>query len=251
MFDTSSLTPVITGSSHSAGPGNGIGNINGDVDINAKINEPRAAESPLTLSRLALEVMVRASTASLLAVFGYSAWLHWRADPSRITLLLIVVAECLTVGLSLVARVPRKRDWHALAMVLSVGGTYYFLAVQLAPGVRLIPEFVGATLQIAGIAWQMFAKLSLRRSFGILPANRGVVSRGAYRFIRHPMYLGYLLSDLGFLLSNFGVQNLLVYGIQFSLQAGRIVKEEGLLSEDPQYVRYKASVRYRVIPGVF
>ncbi|MGF6778572.1 protein-S-isoprenylcysteine O-methyltransferase Ste14 [Paraburkholderia sp. GAS334] len=164
---------------------------------------------------------------------------------------MIVIAECLTVGLSLFSRVPRQRDWNPLAFLCSMGATYYFLAIRLAPGVQLVPETVGVILQLAGIFWQLFAKTSLRRSFGILPANRGVVSRGAYRFVRHPMYLGYLVMDVGFLLVNFGVQNLIVYAVQFALQAGRIFREERLLSTDDDYVAYKDKVRFRVIPGLF
>lgn len=69
--------------------------------------------------------------------------------------------------------------------------------------------------------------------------------------MRHPMYLGYFVTDIGFLLVNFGLQNLLVYGCQFALQVGRIVSEEQILSADEGYRTYKDRVRYRVIPGVF
>ncbi|ASW01321.1 methyltransferase family protein [Paraburkholderia aromaticivorans] len=198
-----------------------------------------------------IEVAARVGAALMLSVFAYAAIMQWLAAPSRITLLLLVVAACFTVGLSLFTRVPMKRDWRPFAFMCSMGGTYYFLAVRLAPGAQLVPETVGAALQLLGIFWQLFAKASLRRSFGILPANRGVVSRGAYRFVRHPMYLGYFLTDIGFLLVNFGLQNLLVYGCQFALQVGRIVREEQLLSADEGYRTYKGRVRYRVIPGVF
>ncbi|PRX36800.1 protein-S-isoprenylcysteine O-methyltransferase Ste14 [Paraburkholderia sp. BL18I3N2] len=198
-----------------------------------------------------VEVAARAGAATMLSLFAYAAITQWRAAPSRITLLFLVVSACFTVGLSLVSRVPMKRDWRPFAFLCAMGGTYYFLAVRLAPGVQLVPEAVGAALQLLGICWQLFAKASLRRSFGILPANRGVVSRGAYRFIRHPMYLGYFITDIGFLLVNFGLQNLLVYGCQFALQVGRIVREERLLSADEGYRTYKGRVRYRVIPGIF
>lgn len=198
-----------------------------------------------------IEILARAGAAAMLGIFAYAAVAQWRAEPTRITLLLLVVGLFMSVGLALFARVPFKRDWTPLALIFSLGGTFYFLGVRLSPGTQLIPEAAGAALQLFGIFWELFAKVSLRRSFGILPANRGVVSRGAYRFIRHPMYLGYFVTDLGFLLVNFGVQNMLVYGCQFALQIGRIVREERLLSDDESYRAYRRKVRFRVIPGVF
>ncbi len=198
-----------------------------------------------------IEILARSAAALMLSIFTYSAVRQWLAAPTRITLLLLVVSAFMTLGLSLFARVPIKRDWTPFAFICSVGGTFYFLAVRLSPGVQLIPEVAGASLQLLGIFWQLFAKVSLRRSFGILPANRGVVSHGAYRFVRHPMYLGYFVTDIGFLLANFGIQNVIVYGCQFALQVGRIVREERLLSDDEQYRAYRGKVRFRVIPGVF
>jgi protein-S-isoprenylcysteine O-methyltransferase Ste14 len=203
------------------------------------------------LRRWVLEISARISTAILLSLFTYIAIKHWRADPTRITLLLLVVAECFTLGLSLVVRVPMRRDWNPISLICALGASYYFLAIQLAPGTRLVPEALGAALQIAGICWQLFAKFSLRRSFGVLPANRGVVSHGAYRFVRHPMYLGYFIMDMGFLLTNFGVQNIIAYGAQVTLQIVRIIREEKILSADERYRAYKGKVHYRVIPGLF
>jgi len=199
----------------------------------------------------AVEIAARVAAGFMLSIFTYAAVRQWLVAPTRITLLLLVVSAFMTLGLSLFARVPIKRDWTPFAFVCSVGGTFYFLAVRLSPGTQLIPELAGASLQLLGIFWQMFAKVSLSRSFGILPANRGVFSHGAYRFMRHPMYLGYFLTDIGFLLANFGIQNVIVYGCQFALQIGRIVREERLLSEDELYRAYRGKVRFRVIPGVF
>ncbi|MCY0858026.1 methyltransferase family protein [Cupriavidus sp. D39] len=200
---------------------------------------------------IVVEMGLRIATALLLGLFAYAAITHWLAEPTRITLLLIVVTECLTVGLSLIVRVPARRDWSFVAVLCSLGGTYYFMAIQLAPGTRIVPEAIGAGLQIAGLAWQIFAKASLRYSFGILPANRGIVSDGAYRLVRHPIYLGYLATDIGFLLANFGLQNVLVFAGQFVLQGIRIARVEALLSEDPEYRAYRGKVHYRVLPGVF
>lgn len=227
---------------------------------NLGVVRPRSADAPqipassdkAAVLRLYLaELSIRILTAGVLSLFAWKAIHQWLAAPGRVTLLLLVIAACVTTGLSLFARIPKQRDWRPLVVLLSIGGTYGFALYQLAPGVKLVPESIGAALQILGILWQLFAKVSLRRSFGILPANRGVVSRGAYRFVRHPMYLGYLMTDIGFLLTNFGWQNLLVYAIQLGLQVGRIGFEEKMLSTDESYRAYKDVVRYRMIPKLF
>ena len=54
-------------------------------------------------------------------------------------------------------------------------------------------------------------KLSLGRSFGLMPANRGVVSTGLYRLVRHPIYMGYLITHVGFLLANATFWNVLIF----------------------------------------
>ncbi|NTZ07325.1 methyltransferase family protein [Burkholderia metallica] len=198
-----------------------------------------------------IELGARVASVTVLGVFAYLIYMSWRSDPSRITLILLLVSAVLTVGMSAFAKLPTRRDWHPVAVCFSLGGSFYCLAYQLTASTQLIPEWAGGTWQICGIAWQLFAKLSLGRSFGLLPANRGVVSTGAYRFMRHPIYAGYLLSEIGFLLSNFSTRNALTIGVWMLLQIGRIRMEERVLSEDADYRAYKTKVRYRLIPGVF
>ncbi|WP_052100338.1 methyltransferase family protein [Burkholderia cepacia] len=198
-----------------------------------------------------IELGARVSSVTVLGAFAYLIYMQWRLNPSRITLILLLVSAGLTVGMSAFAKLPKRRDWHPVAVIVALGGSFYCLAYQLNASTQLIPEWAGGVWQISGIAWQLFAKLSLGRSFGLLPANRGVVSTGAYRFMRHPIYAGYLLSEIGFLLANFSTRNLLTIGIWMLLQIARIVMEERVLSEDADYRAYKTKVRYRLIPGVF
>ena len=94
-------------------------------------------------------------------------------------------------------------------------------------------------------------KLSLGRSFGLMPANRGVVSSGLYRLVRHPIYLGYLITHSGFLAANPTVWNIvMLVGADIALM-WRAVCEEQTLGKDAAYREYLQTVRWRVLPGVF
>jgi len=209
------------------------------------------ASVPVVDRHVMADLILRTVTVAVFGVFAIVAITQWLAAPTRVTLLLIVVESCFTTGLALFSRTPVRRDWRPLSLLCSLGGTYGCMAYNLSPGIQFLPENIGASLQVAGIAWQLFAKVSLKRSFGVLPANRGVVSHGAYRFVRHPMYLGYFVTDIGFLLTNFSLFNLAVHVVQVGLQVGRILQEERMLATDAAYRRYREAVRYRLIPLAF
>jgi len=136
-------------------------------------------------------------------------------------------------------------DW-----IIAFGGT--FAAMMLIPGTRVeglgpLPE----ALLFAGIAISFGAKLQLRRSFGIVAANRGVKKTGLYAMVRHPMYLGYFLVQAGMLMLNFGIWNLAVLSLWAVLQIERVRAEERMLSMDPVYRTHMQTTRYRLLPLVY
>lgn len=223
----------------------------GSKEGNGAEDAPVGHPNRLTERQIVTEILLRAGTAVLLLPFFISVTHRYLLDSSRIALLFFAIGEAVTLVFVLCSRVPTERDWHPVSVVTSFCATYYFLAFNLAPGVHLVPEKLAVALQIVGFFVTIVAKLSLRRSFGLLPAHRGLVTSGAYRYVRHPIYAGYFIRDLGFLLPNFGLQNLLITLLHWALQGIRIVREERLLSKDDAYCSYKRRVRYRVVWGLF
>jgi protein-S-isoprenylcysteine O-methyltransferase Ste14 len=102
-----------------------------------------------------------------------------------------------------------------------------------------------------GLLLVVIGKVSLGRSFGLTPANRGVVSTGVYRFVRHPIYMGYLITHIGFVIANPLSWNLVILAAADVALMFRAVREEQTLALDPEYRAYMERVHWRVIPRVF
>jgi len=135
-------------------------------------------------------------------------------------------------------------DW-----ALAFGASY--LPMLLSPAnlsAGLISPAAASSLMLGGVAIHLAAKFTLRRSFGVVAANRKV--GGAYRFVRHPMYTGYVMNHIGFLMVFFSAWNLAVYLVAWVLLYLRAIEEEKFLLQDPQYVDYASKVKARMIPGL-
>jgi protein-S-isoprenylcysteine O-methyltransferase Ste14 len=164
--------------------------------------------------------------------------------------ILVIIHEGVTVALIVARRytttlTTRPLDW--LAAFLGTG-----MPLLVHPGGHSpLPPLAGATLMVGGMLFSLWGLLALRRSFGIAAANRGVVLAGPYRLVRHPIYLGYLLVHLGFLLNNPLLWNAAVYACATAFQIFRILAEERVLGDDPAYAEVQRRVRWRLIPGLF
>ncbi len=166
------------------------------------------------------------------------------------TVLLLLVEELITVFLIVAAKFTDTRNFSPLPMIATICGTFYFFAVSLGSGTKLIPDNIASMILICAICWQIYAKIYLGRSFGLLPACRTVVDTGPYRLVRHPIYLGYFIGHMSFLFNNFSLWNVTVFTLLYLFQVLRIIYEEQVLSQNEQYREYKTRVKYRFIPFV-
>ncbi len=164
---------------------------------------------------------------------------------------LILLAEACVAFFVLIRRGTTNISLRPMDWILAFGGTFSALLVIPASGDPVLPIAFCGFLMMAGLIIQLWAKFTLRRSFGVIAANRGVKISGPYRMVRHPMYAGYTLTHVGFLLSGPNLWNILVYALVLGLNVARIMAEERVLTADPEYRALSAKVRYRLIPFVF
>ncbi|HET6574286.1 MAG TPA: methyltransferase [Fimbriiglobus sp.] len=164
--------------------------------------------------------------------------------------LLLLFSEGLVIAFMLVRRRARDVSLKPDEWLLALAATC--LPLLATPGGKqLVPAGVAGMVLVAGILVQLHAKVTLGRSFGLIPANRGLKLQGPYRFVRHPMYAGYLICHLGYLAVNPTWWNLGVYSLCLGFQLLRLLAEERLLARDESYRSYRTAVPYRLIPAVF
>lgn len=164
---------------------------------------------------------------------------------------LLLISETAVALFTLIRRPTDKLSMELGDWLLAITATCAGLLI--IPGVTLVPALapLGVFLAVAGNLVQAWAKLVLRRSFGVAPANRGIKLTGPYRFVRHPMYAGYLFVHLGVLILMFSPINVVIYAIGWWAQILRILAEERLLGQDAEYAEYMSRVRWRLVPGLF
>ena len=169
--------------------------------------------------------------------------------PTGIDHQMLMASECLA-GVLILVRRHGTMETRPYPLFIAVIGSM-FPWVITPEGAQVSHPFFAGLLMFVGLCLTVSSKICIARSFGVVPANRGVKSDGPYRFVRHPMYLGYILNQLGFLLACFSIWNLIVYLIAWTLLVLRILEEERVLRIDPAYIAYSRHTRWRLFPRLF
>jgi protein-S-isoprenylcysteine O-methyltransferase Ste14 len=205
--------------------------------------------SPLNRERLS-DLLARLVVGALFTMLSFNV-LADLMRTGRVTGLLLLVSESLVVVLTIVRRRTQIVDRSAAAAImttLSLCGPALLRANDIAP---LAPDAITALISAVGLSLVVVGKIALGRSFGVVPANRGVVVRGPYTFVRHPIYTGYLITHLMFLVAHptpWNASVILVSDVALILRA---LMEERILSGDVEYQSYCRRVGWHLVPGVF
>jgi protein-S-isoprenylcysteine O-methyltransferase Ste14 len=84
--------------------------------------------------------------------------------------------------------------------------------------------------------------------------NRGIVSKGPYKYVRHPAYvaknLSWWIMGIPFI-RNYGFIAIFGLAVWTFIYFLRALTEERHLSQDPDYLEYMKKVKYMFVPGLF
>jgi protein-S-isoprenylcysteine O-methyltransferase Ste14 len=122
------------------------------------------------------------------------------------------------------------------------------VSLPLAMQVSQIYTWGLRALSVLAVIFSIWALLALGKSFGVAPADRGLINQGPYRYVRHPMYMGEVLSTLVLLPGNASLPNLILMGGVILTIILRIIWEENIIKG---YLIYAHQVRWRLVPGVW
>jgi protein-S-isoprenylcysteine O-methyltransferase Ste14 len=162
------------------------------------------------------------------------------------------IQTMLLVITMIIRRTPVRvtpNPWYWLLAFVATYGIVTFTIFSQS-GAPIVPVVLPNITAIIAAAITIFARLSLGRSIGYVPANRGIVTRGAYRFVRHPVYTGMFLALVSVILRSYTPLNLAAAATIFILFVVKSMVEERFLSEDAEYAEYMQKVRWRWLPGI-
>ena len=165
-----------------------------------------------------------------------------------------VLQHVMVLIIALTRRAPAVVDGSiSVAAAVAVSYAYPYAQViylQRMPGWPLWPPG-GMVLIMFGALLSVVSLSTLGQRFGIRPALRGLSVDGPYRVVRHPMYLSYVLGDIGYNLQecNLGTAALVMTG--WIAMVYRIEREERVMVHHPEWAAYTRAVRFRLVPGIW
>jgi protein-S-isoprenylcysteine O-methyltransferase Ste14 len=164
----------------------------------------------------------------------------------------IWIAGAVTMGIYCLVRSAPQSTATSLSSLLATMGMIVapFLLVRTASSTSGVIKELAISFELLGVALTQVSRLYMGRRFGLLPANRGIVTGGPFAIVRHPIYLGWLLLSVGYVLTYPATRNVVAVLGTIPFMIWRIEQEEALLDSDSTYAAYHKRVPFRLIPGL-
>lgn len=160
-------------------------------------------------------------------MIGFGAVAFYRWYQTQLLFFLLLVLRDFVAGYFFVKRKPAQEKASLIPRMMAYVSSAMPL-LYLGPTVDTKSLFLASDLlAILGFLVVAFATAELGTSIGISPAKRGLVRNGIYHYIKHPMYLGYVVSELGLVILN--PLNAALFGFSISFYIFRGLSENRIL----------------------
>lgn len=167
--------------------------------------------------------------------------------------LLLICFYALLVFLYIIRSSARSTTRSLFAKTMAIISTFLPFTIPLLSRPSDNPAIMvsAGLVTITGIIITLYSLSKLGGSFSIIPQARRLVQNGPYKYVRHPVYLGELISILGVVLARPSTMAMAIYFLLTALLIYRALHEEKLLAGIfPEYETYSLR-RARFIPGIY
>ena len=165
-----------------------------------------------------------------------------------------VIAYLVVIAATVAARMrPARKARGIEPRISALIGTFLSTTFVLFPrrDLSIIAGIVSALLTLFGNTLAVIVLMQLRGSFSIMAESRELVTAGAYRRVRHPLYLAEEIAAIGVVMQFFSLWTALILAVQIGFQLRRMRNEEVILAETfPEYLGYRARTA-RVLPSIY
>ena len=199
---------------------------------------------------MATDLPARAVVCVLFTLLSVNLFRDW-ARTGHVTGLLLLASELCVVVLTVVRRRAGSVDRSSLSAIVTAISLVGPPLLRPSGAHGVLPDAATAAISGLGLIVVVIGKIALGRSFGLVPANRGVVVAGPYTWVRHPIYTGYVITHAAFLLAHPSPLNIGIVAITDIALVVRALAEERILSDDAMYRSYCLRVNWHLVPGVF
>jgi protein-S-isoprenylcysteine O-methyltransferase Ste14 len=170
-----------------------------------------------------------------------------------VSAVLVLIFYAVIIWCYLRRRPAKATSGSVTAHVAAVTATWLPFVLPLLHGTPpgTVREAAADVLLVVGTTWSVWSLRVLGRNLSVLAQARDVVDQGPYRWVRHPLYAGEIVSTLGVAIAMNNLAGVAVWLVFCCLQAYRALREEQVLLQAlPAYRGYRNRTA-ALLPGVF
>lgn len=161
--------------------------------------------------------------------FGVLALYRWHQ--TQLIFFLLLLLRDFAAGYFFLKRSPATvKSGRSMTVLAYVSAAMPLVYLSPTIGISSAMFLASDLLAILGFLFVALATIELGTSIGVSPAKREYVTTGIYQWVKHPMYVGYIISEVGLCLIN--PMNVGIAALSFSLYWFRGQNENGILIKE-------------------